>query len=210
MNPARLFSERAVLSSWRTAFPTFPIHHSQRPLARKFSILRPSYRLTANNPCSACRPKSKLFWTVPNAPIRRCARGLRFNGSKTTPNPNPTPHLGSPQSAPSLSQRLKKLSREYGWSALGVYFALSALDFPFCFLAVRLLGTERIGRWEHVVIEAFWKVVQIPFPDLGNDRQTAHQEPVPEGATAREGAVGWSSEVEQAEANNASSNASMC
>jgi hypothetical protein len=52
----------------------------------------------------------------------------------------------------SLSQRLKKLSREYGWSALGVYLALSALDFPFCFAAVRLLGVERIGYYEHVVV----------------------------------------------------------
>ncbi|KAJ9489291.1 hypothetical protein VN97_g4002 [Penicillium thymicola] len=52
----------------------------------------------------------------------------------------------------SLSQRLKKLSREYGWAALGVYLGLSALDFPFCFAAVRLLGVERIGYYEHVVI----------------------------------------------------------
>lgn len=52
----------------------------------------------------------------------------------------------------SLSQRLKKLSREYGWAALGVYLTLSALDFPFCFAAVRLLGVERIGYYEHVVV----------------------------------------------------------
>ncbi|KAK4071456.1 uncharacterized protein Triagg1_6117 [Trichoderma aggressivum f. europaeum] len=44
----------------------------------------------------------------------------------------------------SLSGRFKKLSREYGWSAVGVYFALSVLDFPFCFLLVRVVGTERI------------------------------------------------------------------
>jgi len=44
-----------------------------------------------------------------------------------------------------LSARLKKLSREYGWSAVGVYFALSVLDFPFCFLLVRIVGTDRIG-----------------------------------------------------------------
>lgn len=44
-----------------------------------------------------------------------------------------------------ISARLKKLSREYGWSAVGVYFALSVLDFPFCFLLVRIVGTDRIG-----------------------------------------------------------------
>ena len=57
-------------------------------------------------------------------------------------------------SAPSLSQRLKTLSKEYGWSALGVYLLLSAMDFPICFLAVRLLGVERIGRYEHMLVES--------------------------------------------------------
>ena len=47
---------------------------------------------------------------------------------------------------------MKKLSREYGWSALGVYLALSALDFPFCYLLVRTLGTDRIGEWEHAIV----------------------------------------------------------
>lgn len=52
----------------------------------------------------------------------------------------------------SLSQRLKKLSREYGWSAVGVYLALSALDFPFCYLLVNSLGVERIGTfWHHIL-----------------------------------------------------------
>lgn len=45
----------------------------------------------------------------------------------------------------SLSGRLRKLSREYGWSAVGVYLALSVLDFPFCFLLVKWAGTDRIG-----------------------------------------------------------------
>jgi hypothetical protein len=70
----------------------------------------------------------------------------------------------------SLSARLKKLSREYGWSAFGVYMALSALDFPFCFLAVRWLGTERIGRWEHAVISWFKKAIPINWP--GNEGKT--------------------------------------
>jgi hypothetical protein len=43
---------------------------------------------------------------------------------------------------------MRKLSREYGWAALGVYLALSALDFPFCYLLVRAFGTDRIGEWK--------------------------------------------------------------
>ncbi|TQS38253.1 hypothetical protein Golomagni_01246 [Golovinomyces magnicellulatus] len=48
--------------------------------------------------------------------------------------------------------RLRKLSREYGWAAFGVYLTLSALDFPLCYLMVRYLGPEKIGEWEHTVI----------------------------------------------------------
>lgn len=102
--------------------------------------------------------------------LTRRFRSLRFKTDKahpSSPQLNPTPHLGSPQPAPSLSQRLKQLSREYGWSAVGVYFALSVLDFPFCFLAVRLLGTDRIGHYEHVIKGAFWSVVRMAFPDAG-------------------------------------------
>jgi len=35
--------------------------------------------------------------------------------------------------------------REYGWSALGVYFLLTAVDFPFCYLLVQMLGPDRVG-----------------------------------------------------------------
>jgi hypothetical protein len=65
----------------------------------------------------------------------------RLNG-KPRPNPN-----GAAEPEPqTLGARMKKLSREYGWSALGVYLALSALDFPFCYLLVRYLGTDKIGK----------------------------------------------------------------
>ncbi|PBP18789.1 peptide alpha-N-acetyltransferase [Diplocarpon rosae] len=59
----------------------------------------------------------------------------------------------------SLGGRLKKLGREYGWSALGVYFLLSALDFPFCYLLVMWLGTDRIGHWEEVVVTNVKKLI---------------------------------------------------
>lgn len=59
----------------------------------------------------------------------------------------------------SLSARLRKLSREYGWAALGVYLGLSVLDFPFCFLLVRMVGTDRIAEVEHWVMDGVKKVV---------------------------------------------------
>lgn len=63
---------------------------------------------------------------------------------------------GDPQS---LSARLRKLSREYGWAALGVYLGLSVLDFPFCFLLVRMVGTDRIAEVERWVMAGIKKVV---------------------------------------------------
>lgn len=36
-----------------------------------------------------------------------------------------------------------------------MYLGLSALDFPFCFLAVRYLGTERIRYFEDQVVSTF-------------------------------------------------------
>jgi len=54
---------------------------------------------------------------------------------------------------------MRKLSREYGWSALGVYLALSALDFPFCYLLVRYLGTDRIGEWEHSIVSNVKRII---------------------------------------------------
>ncbi|KAK4104226.1 hypothetical protein N658DRAFT_557166 [Parathielavia hyrcaniae] len=59
----------------------------------------------------------------------------------------------------SLSGRLRKLSREYGWTAAGVYLALSVLDFPFCFLLVRTVGTEKIAHLEYVVVSNVQKVI---------------------------------------------------
>lgn len=132
------------------------------------------------------------------------ARNIRWQSSK--PSPNPTEHLGSPEPA-SLSARMKKLSREYGWSALGVYLGLSALDFPFCYLGVRLLGTERIGHWEHVVVETFWSGVHNVYPDARAKLWPKSDENSAEKAEAREGS-GWG--VEEADAKNKSDSASEC
>jgi len=59
----------------------------------------------------------------------------------------------------SFSARLKKLSREYGWTAVGVYLTFSVLDFPFCFLLVRTVGTEKIAHIEEIVVSNAQKVI---------------------------------------------------
>ncbi|KAL9057027.1 MAG: hypothetical protein Q9162_002575 [Coniocarpon cinnabarinum] len=111
--------------------------------------------------------RSLRFFHSPRRPHFRQSRGQSNKATENQPpRPDPTSQLGSPagQPAQSFSERLRKLSREYGWTALGVYLALSALDFPFCFLAVRMLGTERIARAEHAIIHGFWAMISFPFP----------------------------------------------
>ena len=103
-----------------------------------------------------------LARNVNRRPVRHILN-KRFNSNDKKPPFNPTPGLGSPEPSLSLTQRLRKLSREYGWSALGVYLLLTALDFPFCFLAVRWVGSERIGHWESVIIQGIRNLLEIPF-----------------------------------------------
>ena len=86
----------------------------------------------------------------------------------------------------------------------------SALDFPFCFLAVRWLGTERVGYAEHVVVEAFWSLVGVALPSVQARRQQSAQEGVVlDEAEEREGGAGAGWGVETAEARNKSDKASL-
>lgn len=95
-------------------------------------------------------------------------RLFRRNYSKnpsTKSQLNPTPHLGSlePQS---FTARLKKLFREYGWTVLGVYGALTIADLPLCFLAVQYIGAERIAHVEHIVVGGAKDLIGRYFPNL--------------------------------------------
>lgn len=54
---------------------------------------------------------------------------------------------------------MRALFKEYGMSAVGVYFLLSVLDFPFCFLFVKMVGTEKIAHYEHIIVDGFWNIM---------------------------------------------------
>lgn len=101
---------------------------------------------------------------------------------------------------------MRKLSREYGWAAFGIYLGLSALDFPFCFLAVRWLGTDRIGQWEHAVVEWVRRAIPFQWPEKygGPKKAPVEEEPV-DGAIAV-----YDHGVRQAEAANTGEQASEC
>lgn len=112
-----------------------------------FSSGRPSFQ----NPTLLQRLRNS-FRSLHNSRLLR-------NGKPVSPNV--TENLGSAggkaaEAEPTgLMGRMKKLGREYGWSAMGVYFALSAIDLPLCYLLVGWLGTDRIGEWEFLLQQLF-------------------------------------------------------
>lgn len=198
MNNTRVLERRAGL-----AIAQFIKSTQTRNLSTSRMIgidaLRPSFR---HVPSRAIRRPNAL----PRCPKSQNAGKSRFNSTNSKPTtPDPTPNLGSPEPAPSLSQRLRKLSREYGWTAVGVYFALSALDFPFCFLAVRALGTDRIGRWEHNVVTWVKSIVAVPFPGLVKDTGEHSSDSVEAiEASVREGTAALDDQLIQAQKSDAS------
>lgn len=138
-----------------------PVAKNQAHLPPNLTIKHPT--TTTTNP-PTLNTWSRQFSSIRNLGSRPAIRpwcrqarpSRRFNSSRQNTNNNKS----SSTEPASLSQRLRKLSREYGWSALGVYLLLSALDFPLCFAAVRYFGSERIGHLEHVIVgsvkEAFY------------------------------------------------------
>jgi Protein of unknown function (DUF1279) len=153
----------------RRLIPNRPSHSGFVTTARCFfslsarpHALRATALLRPRVPGGQIKPGvPRLLSPTNNNPSPTVRALRRLHSSK--PNPSPPAAPSQPESL-SLSQRLRKLFREYGWSALGVYLLLSALDFPFCFAAVRLLGTERIGHYEHVIVEGAKDLFRAVWP----------------------------------------------
>lgn len=68
------------------------------------------------------------MFRVRSGALRRTTLSCRFNSTQTSAKP----------------KGIKGLIQLYGYSALGVYLALTALDLPLCFLMVHSLGEEKI------------------------------------------------------------------
>ncbi|EIM20650.1 hypothetical protein WALSEDRAFT_60780 [Wallemia mellicola CBS 633.66] len=55
----------------------------------------------------------------------------------------------------SLGQRFKQLSQKYGWVAVGVYGAISVLDFSIAFTAVNVIGADKVKLLEDKLLSCF-------------------------------------------------------
>ncbi|KAG8528113.1 uncharacterized protein KY384_007029 [Bacidia gigantensis] len=138
MKALRLFRTRPPLPSFctDTARQVGPSRYVSR-LARPFH----SFRVSQARRYPTLRSLPQWYSQPFKSPAPR-----RPYSNHTNPHTQATAQL-------TFSQRFRKLGREYGWSATGIYFLLSALDFPFCFAAVRWLGPERVGNAERVVVD---------------------------------------------------------
>ncbi|OLL22774.1 hypothetical protein NEOLI_004588 [Neolecta irregularis DAH-3] len=74
----------------------------------------------------------------PKSPLSGHFRRIQIQASKPAPQ--------------GFRARLKHLSDNYGWSAVGVYVALSVVDLSALFIAVRMMGADTIGHYESLVL----------------------------------------------------------
>ncbi|KIX92222.1 uncharacterized protein Z520_12103 [Fonsecaea multimorphosa CBS 102226] len=174
--PRQLFFSQARCRLPATHHHRAMYHQTRAPLQQSFRTrppsLQPPQRALLRRSIQTQRPagnfSSQAFRTQGGRQqaLRRrnnvtSGSGRRYNSSNTSSSSSSS--SATTNQKPSIKERLKTMSREYGWTAVGVYLALSALDFPFCFLAVRLIGTETIGHYEHVVVETVKGIVKWPI-----------------------------------------------
>ncbi|EPS34110.1 hypothetical protein POX_a00909 [Penicillium oxalicum] len=134
----------------------------QRLLSTRRSLTTRSYLNHQPRRKQTITPPSTSSITSSSFSSRLSRTQRRFNSSKSGQSQSQA--QAQAQAPQGLSQRLRTLSREYGWAALGVYLGLSALDFPVCFVAVQLLGVDRIGHWEHVIVTSVKNAVHAVWP----------------------------------------------
>ncbi|OAQ97232.1 hypothetical protein LLEC1_02992 [Akanthomyces lecanii] len=131
--------------AWRRLYTT-----TQRSIIRRSPVNSGASRRSAT-PQYPLQPIGLRAAAPRWAPASR--RGFRFSAWRRSTTE------GEKAKPLSLSQRLKKLFKDYGKSAIGVYLALSVLDFPFCFLLVRIVGTDTIGKIEHAVVSTVSQLI---------------------------------------------------
>lgn len=154
----RLFHQGAL----RQIFQSRPMQTRQavRQLSSHSSISQQQCLRTQQRSSPTLRNGYRSHSRTLFSPSRLSKPSRRFQSTTSGPTL-------APEETPSLSQRMRKLSREYGYAAVGVYIALSTLDLPFCYLAVSYLGTERIGRWEHAILSYIKGILKWPMGEEG-------------------------------------------
>ncbi|WWD20915.1 hypothetical protein CI109_105393 [Kwoniella shandongensis] len=110
-------------------------------LFSRISVPPPSTRLltTSSRPLFASPSSSATATPTSPSTTKPISETETETDLNTDPDPEPEPEPNA-----SAYTRFKALSKKYGWWAVGVYFALSTLDFSLCFIMVHSVGAERI------------------------------------------------------------------
>ncbi|KAH8840596.1 hypothetical protein MCOR27_003356 [Pyricularia oryzae] len=147
----------------------------------------PLQRLGSNLVASRALPRPRF----PTGNMRSAAPRRTFHSSKSRRSNKEKPGTSPketeiPDESLSLSQRMRQLSRVYGRATIFVYFALSIADFPFCFLLVRFVGTDRISEIERWVVSNLSQFVPASVKDLWHQWKSL----MTRGEEAKEGVEG--------------------
>lgn len=99
------------------------------------------------------------------------SRGFRTYAPLRRDSPPPSPDLNSselPENT-TLTAKLKMLIKSYGWYALGVYLALSVIDFSIAFAAINFFGAQQVGRVTAYVKGTIHDIIHRSSPDDSPD-----------------------------------------
>ncbi|KAJ1026469.1 hypothetical protein NDA13_003849 [Ustilago tritici] len=107
------------------------------------SIL-PLFQLS--NPFPSPFPRTTAIFARPSSTASTTLKSEPKPESESEPEPEPDPDAPPPKAT--LRERLRFLTRRYGWWALGVYLLASTVDFSLTFLAIHLLGADHIRSLE--------------------------------------------------------------
>ncbi|PKS05825.1 hypothetical protein jhhlp_007654 [Lomentospora prolificans] len=161
LNPLRLFQVARTAGSqqgspaFRMTFATAQRSSTSQISQKAGTGFRAASRQSSG---LASIPRLRMFGQRPRRPF---STSRRFRSSQEGSKPDAEPQT--------IGARLKKLTREYGWVTVAVYLGLSVLDFPFCFLLVKVAGPDKIGEIEHHVIEYVSQVVPEPVKNVYHD-----------------------------------------
>ena len=138
LNPLRLFQVARTAGSqqgspaFRMTFATAQRSSTSQISQKAGTGFRAASRQSSG---LASIPRLRMFGQRPRRPF---STSRRFRSSQEGSKPDAEPQT--------IGARLKKLTREYGWVTVAVYLGLSVLDFPFCFLLVKVAGPDKIGK----------------------------------------------------------------
>ena len=121
----------------------------------------------------------KLFLRPPHVTKPRRLFSAEAKTASDSLHKGPSPSISAEENVKlPITQRLKILFKKYRWPALTIYFGLSVLDFGIAFLAVRAFGTEKIGRYEKIILKKVedtigWKTKGTPPQHMQDGKQVA-------------------------------------